>query len=301
MKLLVIHNLNSGFGEGAIYDFIRAYAVGGDSVTVRYFDGSTSFADLLVDAAQFDFVVACGGDGTISSISYELRNTSIPILPFPAGTANLLALNLLTPNEPHALAKIVDQGNVLDFDLGEIDAQDQSLGFSIMAGCGYDELIMREASTKKRLLGPMAYFEAAFANPNPQVSQFSLVVDGVPYESSGIGVVFVNFAKIQFDLMVADKNLPRDGMIDVVVLKTKSALELLPTVLAKAVDHSGGLAKKLGGLEMYRGREIQIDAHPAMMVEYDGEPTRLSTPFTVRCLQGAVRYIVSEECLELFS
>lgn len=45
--------------------------------------------------------------------------------------------------------------------------------------------------------------------------------------------------------MVSDKNLPRDGMLDLVVLKTKNAVELLPTVFAKAVDHSGDLAKKL--------------------------------------------------------
>lgn len=301
MKLLVIHNLHSGFGEGAIYDFIRSYAVGGDTVTLRFFDGSITFKELLTDAGEYDFVVACGGDGTISAISYELRNTGIPILPFPAGTANLLALNLLSPNEPHALAKIVDQAHTLTFDLCEITTNQGSVGFSIMAGCGYDELIMRKASDKKRLLGPMAYFEAAFTNPNPPVSQFKLTIDGKVYESSGIGVVFVNFAKIQFDLMVADKNRPRDGMIDVVVLKTKSALELLPTIFAKAVDHSGGLAKKIGSLEMYCGKEVSLEANPSMTIEYDGEPTTFTTPLTVKCLQGAVRYIVSEECMQMFS
>ena len=101
--------------------------------------------------------------------------------------------------------------------------------------------------------------------------------------------------------MVSDKNLPRDGMLDLVVLKTKNAVELLPTVFAKAVDHSGDLAKKIGAVEVYRGREITIDAEPAMLLEYDGEATQLSTPFTARCLPGAVRYIVSEECIKMFA
>lgn len=300
MHVLVIHNLISGFGEGTIYDFIRNYIEDGDSITIRAFEGKTPFKTLLADAQDYDFVVACGGDGTIASVSYELRNTKIPILPFPAGTANLLALNLLTPNEPHALCKIADEALTLEFDLGEIETDDKRLGFTLMAGCGYDELIMRHASKNKRLLGPMAYFEAAFSNPTPQVSDLTLTIDGQEIKSSGIGVLATNFSKIQFDLMVSEDNLPRDGLLDVVILKTKTALELIPTLFAKAVDHSGELAKKIGSLEVYRGREVRIEADPPMLMEYDGEATTISTPFTARCLPEAARFIVSDECIRHF-
>lgn len=37
-----------------------------------------------------------------------------------------------------------------------------------------------------------------------------------------------------------------------------------------------------------------------MEVQYDGEATRLMTPFSARILPGAARFVVSEECLELF-
>ena len=239
VKVLVIHNLRSGLRNGAVYDFMRSYAEQGDSVTIRSFGPDTELAPLLEDAAEYDFVVASGGDGTIASVSYELRNTGIPILPFPAGTANLLALNLFEPNESHALCKLVDEALTLDFDMGEIEATDGTkLGFTIMAGCGYDELIMRNATGNKHLLGDMAYFEAAFSNPKPQVSTFTLTIDGETVEVSGIGVVLANFSKIQFDLQVADENLPRDGKLDVVVLKTENAIQLLPTLMAKVFDHS---------------------------------------------------------------
>lgn len=302
VKVLVIHNLRSGLRNGAVYDFIRSYAEQGDSVTIRSFGPDTELAPLLEDAAEYDFVVASGGDGTIASVSYELRNTGIPILPFPAGTANLLALNLFEPNESHALCKLVDEALTLDFDMGEIEATDGTkLGFTIMAGCGYDELIMRNATGNKHLLGDMAYFEAAFSNPKPQVSTFTLTIDGETVEVSGIGVVLANFSKIQFDLQVADENLPRDGKLDVVVLKTENAIQLLPTLMAKVFDHTGSLAKKVGGLEIYRGREICIDAEPAMRIEYDGEPTEVTTPIIARSLPGSVRFVVSDECYKHFS
>lgn len=301
MKVLVIHNIGSGHGAGAIYDFIRCYAEDGDTITLRTFNGKTPFHSLLEDARNYDFVVASGGDGTIAAVTYALRYTNIPILPFPSGTANLLAMNLSSPNEPYALCKVADQAETMYFDLGEIETSEGSLGFTIMAGCGYDEIIMRLAEQHKQILGPMAYFHAAFTNPTPPHSRFTLTIDGKTIESAGIGVVFTNFSRLQFDLMVSDKNLPQDGLLDIVIIKTNTALELLPTLFAKAVDHTSGLANKIGNLEVHRGREATIQATPEMYMEYDGEPTRLHTPFTVRCLPNAARYIVSEDCIRTFT
>ena len=82
VKVLVIHNLRSGLRNGAVYDFMRSYAEQGDSVTIRSFGPDTELAPLLEDAAEYDFVVASGGDGTIASVSYALRNTGLPLLPW---------------------------------------------------------------------------------------------------------------------------------------------------------------------------------------------------------------------------
>ena len=71
--------------------------------------------------------------------------------------------------------------------------------------------------------------------------------------------------------------------------------------MAKVFDHSGSLAKKVGGLELYRGKEIRIEADPKMLIQYDGEPTELETPLTIRCLPQATRFVVSQECLDHFS
>ena len=71
VKVLVIHNIGSGHGAGAIYDFIRSYAEDGDTITLRTFNGHTPFATLLEDARDYDFVVASGGDGTIAAVTYD--------------------------------------------------------------------------------------------------------------------------------------------------------------------------------------------------------------------------------------
>lgn len=301
MKLLVINNLNSGYGEGAVYDFIRSFVGDGDEVCMRSTDGSTEVATMLDDATSFDAVVASGGDGTVAAVSYALAGSGIPVLPFPAGTANLLALNLQSPNEPHALAKMIRAGLMLDFDLGEIEVAGRSFGFVIMAGAGYDAAIMRDAKPHKRVWGPMAYFSAAIANATPQVSKFHMVLDGEPIESEGLGILLVNFAKIQFDLAVTHDNLPRDGALGVVVLKGKSAFDLIPALISTVLDRDGMHPDRTDSLEIYTAREVSVIADPPMEVQFDGETTGLTTPFTARVLPGAARYYVSEEGYEQFS
>ena len=301
MKLLVINNLASGFGEGSVYDFIRSFARDGDEVCVRSTDGTTDVRDLLGDAEAFDAVVASGGDGTVATVSYRLANTGVPILPFPAGTANLLAANLASPMEPHALAKLVREERTLDFDLGEIEVDGQRFGFGIMAGAGYDAAIMHGAAPAKRLLGPMAYFSAALANPLPQTSKFKLDLDGEHVESEGLGILLVNFSKIQFDITVTHENEPRDGVFDVVVLKAQNAFELIPALLAGLLDRGGEFPDRTGSLEIHRAREVRVEADPPMEVQYDGEATNLTTPFTAHIMRRAARFFVSEEGWSLFA
>ena len=302
MKLLVINNLVSGYREGAIYDFMRTFIEDGDEVLIRSTDGTSDIASLLGDAKEFDAVVASGGDGTIATVAYELANTDIPIVAFPAGTANLLHMNLLLPSETHSLAKLTREGKTLAFDLGEVLLDSgEKFGFAIMAGAGYDADIMKDAAPQKRLLGPMAYFSAALANPTPKFSRFSIEIDGQRIESEGVGVLVVNFSKIQFDISVVHDNLPRDGKLEVVVLKSRNAFGLIPALFAGILDRGGDFPGRTEALEIHRGSNIRIDADPPLHMQYDGEASTFTTPFNVRALHHGANFIVGDDCLKLYS
>lgn len=299
VKLLVINNLVSGYREGAIYDYIRLLIEDGDEVVIRSTDGTSDIKDFLSDASEFDLVVASGGDGTIATVAYELANTGIPILPYPAGTANLLTMNLFSPTEPHALAKLTREDSTLDFDLGEVETSTgEKIGFSIMAGAGYDADIMKNAAPQKRLLGPMAYFSAAIANPTPQFSKFTLDIDGKTVESEGVGVLVINFSKIQFDISVVHENLPRDGMLEVVVLKARDAFGLIPALFAGILDRGGEYPGRTDALEIHRGSNVTVHADPPLHLQYDGEASTFTTPFSVKTLPLAARFVISQEGYE---
>lgn len=300
MKVLIINNLASGYREGSIHDFARSFIADGDEVCIRSTDGTTPIAGLLRDAQDFDTVVASGGDGTVATVAYEMRGLDVPILAFPAGTANLLAMNLELPTEPHALAKLAREGHSLSFDVGEIETEDQRFGFMIMAGAGYDALIMNDAARSKRLLGQAAYFLSAAANIAPQYSEIILNIDGEEIRTSGIGVLLVNFSKLQFDVSITHSNQPRDGLLDVVVLKAKNAVELLPSVMAALLDADGQHPDRGDALEIYSGKEIFIQADPAFQVQFDGEATGLETPLKARIFPQAVKILLTEEGMKHF-
>ena len=302
MKLLIINNLSSGFRDGSVYDFMRSFSEDGDEIVMRCTAGETDLRTFLHDAEDFDAVVAAGGDGTVSTVAYLLAETGIPVLPFPSGTANLLASNLASPAEPHALAKMVREGLLMDFDIGEIElSAGRHFGFSLIAGAGYDATIMQGAVSSKRLLGPMAYFTSAFANPIPQFAKLTLNIDGTTIETHGVGVLVVNFSKLQFDMSVVHENLPRDGLFDIVVMTSHDAFGLIPALFSVMLDRNGDFPNRPDVIKLYRGREVTVMADPPLAVQYDGEVADAFTPFTARMLPEASRFIVSEECLKLYN
>ena len=64
MRCLIVHNLRSGFGSTAIFEFERALVFSGDEVVLRTLGEDERAADAVRDAEDFDLVVLSGGDGT---------------------------------------------------------------------------------------------------------------------------------------------------------------------------------------------------------------------------------------------
>jgi diacylglycerol kinase family enzyme len=297
LRALVLVNTRSGDGDASLYDYLRTLAPSIAEVVLRYYDGSGSIDELLTDARSFDRVVAVGGDGTISSVCYALRGTGVPVLPYPAGTANLLALNLGVHLEPRVLAETTVSGVKVQFDVGEIElgAHDKTpgacSGFMLMAGAGYDASIMEAAAPLKSVVGPAAYLLGALANPAPTMSLFRIELDGEPFETDGIAVLVVNFGRMQFDLEVARGADPQDGMLDIAVIRSKNIVGLVPAVAAGIFDRAGD-RNAIPGIDVYSAASVSVSAEPEARMQYDGEVVEAVTPFTARVLPKATTLLL---------
>lgn len=295
----MINNLRSGFGDAAVYDFVRELGARHTEVTMRFLNEGADIRHLLRDASDYARVVAAGGDGTASAVAYALRGTGIPVLAYPAGTGNLLAKNLKLPLDAAELAITTIAGRTMTIDLGELTLpgkagmQQRKQGFVIAAGAGYDARVMEAAQGLKQTLGEGAYILGAVQNLAPTVAHFTLDVDGRTIETDGIAVLLMNLARIQFDLVVAHGADAQDGMLEVVVVKTPSAAGLLPAIWAALLDRLGDHPAR-PGLEIHTGSHVEVSADPPLALEYDGELLDAKTPFSAAVLPRAATFIVSE-------
>ena len=299
MRLLVINNKSSGRGDNSIYDFLRIVCDDGDEAVIRNTGAGKTTGELLHDAESFDVVVASGGDGTVTSICYEMRYRGVPVVPFPSGTGNLLNMNLSAPEEPRALADMVRAGNVEYYDLGEISFMDSEgrqhdEGFSIIAGAGFDAMIMETANDLKGVLGQSAYYVSALVGKKLEKSKITLIIDGKKVHTSGVGVLLVNFAKIAPDLSVTHVNDAQDGLLEVVIIKPENKLALMPALLAALRDKRGQHPSRSDVLEIYAGKQIEVSCNPPLRIQFDGEVADAQTPFRATCLPGALKTIVDD-------
>jgi len=123
MRVLSVVNTSSGGADSGLYDLLRIAGQQGAETLMRFVQPNIPIEALVHDAETFDRIVVTGGDGTVSAVCYATRGTGVPVLVDPAGTANLLALNLGLPLDSAGLADLLLTGTPARFDLGELDIQ----------------------------------------------------------------------------------------------------------------------------------------------------------------------------------
>ena len=296
MRCLILHNPRSGFGSDAIYAFERELVRAGDECLLRVLSDTFDAGQACHDAASFDVVVLSGGDGTISNLLFSLRDLSVPVCVFPSGTANLLFANIGNSPEPAALARACRWGDVAACDLGELSWTDASgaahvRGFSIMAGSGFDAELMSAAAPNKRSMGEAAYFMAALSDPRPQVVHYTIEVDGTTHERDGIACLVANNATIQGEIEIVPGCVMNDGALDVIVLETTDAVQLVRPLLAGILDPKGKVARPR--IETFRGSDITITTSHGIPMQADGEVVEAGvTTWHARALAGVSNLVV---------
>jgi len=294
----MVANMRSGLGDPTLYDFVKDLGTAGSEVTLRFLNEGGDLAHLLRDAAQYDRIVAAGGDGTLSSVAYALRNTGLPIVPYPAGTANLLARNLHVPMDPHGLAALTLAGRTIDIDIGELTiGEGESAtrrGFVIMAGAGFDAAVMTAAQELKPIIGEGAYIIGAIQNLQPTLATFDLELDGKHVRTEGIAVILVNLARIQFDLAVTHGSNAQDGLLEVVVVKTRTVAGLIPAIWAALLDRIGHHPAR-PALEVHTASDIRISSTPELPMQADGDTLSGVTPLRAHVLKRAARFVIPQD------
>ncbi|GEM50095.1 diacylglycerol/lipid kinase family protein [Deinococcus cellulosilyticus] len=292
-RVLIIENKKSGQGNHKLHEFRDLMMAKGINVVERELSRETTPHALTADADTFEAVVAAGGDGTISCVAHALAGKRIPLLAFPAGTANLIALNLGIQDHAENLFDLLEHGETSQIDLAELDIAGKKYGFTMLAGVGLDAEMIHASEELKPTLGVAAYLVAMLQNLSVIEAEITLEMEGRTIQTRGMSVMVANFGMATFGLPIAADIDPSDGLLTVIVLKGRGALSLVPSIFENIKKHF-----KLGEvdygdwIQTYHCREVTIHTDPPLPIQYDGEVVEdAHTPVHARVLPRAVRMI----------
>lgn len=222
-----------------------------------------------------ELVIACGGDGTVRACAQGLIGSDVHLALIPAGTGNLLALNLEVPEDVDEALDIALHGDTRRIDTGEIAGE----AFVVMAGLGLDAVIMDETgSEQKEKLGTIAYVVEGIKHLGDDA--FSASIEwgdrDTPLEEDCATVLVGNFGKLQGGVDLFPDSSPSDGLLDLVIVTGGTAVEKIESGLKAAVGSSSDQ------LSRARADAFRIETAIPVRYELDGEARHPISKFDIR-------------------
>ncbi len=158
-KLLMI--INPGAGRGGIgsnlFSVINLFTENGFRVEVHPTQGIGEATDFLkTNGESYDYVICCGGDGTVNEVASGLLELEKPPILgiIPSGTTNDFSHTIGMPKQPLQAAKIICEGERSPCDIGKLNSRP----FVYAAAFGlFTNLTYSTPQQNKQILGPAAY------------------------------------------------------------------------------------------------------------------------------------------------
>ena len=249
-------------------------------------DPGTGQAKLAVERGA-DVVLACGGDGTVRAVAQALAGTRVAMGLVPAGTGNLLARTLGTPDGIVEATRVALTGDDRKIDVGRVsvDGGDERV-FLVMAGTGFDATIMESTpEALKMKVGPLAYVISGLRALRGRSMRVSLTLDeGPPMRRRTRTVLVGNSGTLLGGLVLMPKALLDDGILDVVSIAPNSIagwIAVLGRVLSK---RSRGHER----VEHWQARSIVIQNDSPQPTQLDGDPVGDARELRIHVAPGAV-------------
>ena len=208
----------------------------------------------IEDGAELVFV--CGGDGTVMACVGALAGTDVAMAVLPAGTGNLLAVNLGLAGDAATGVQVAIEGGRKRIDVGVVEDH----CFAVMAGMGFDAQMLEGTSeTAKKHIGWLAYVGGAAKYLSDRPMRLLIQLDGGAVMHRRPRTVIVgNVGRLQGGVRLLTAAEPDDGKLDVAILRPRNLVHWL--ALGWAVVRR---KDRVPQMETYTAERIEIrSAHP---------------------------------------
>lgn len=235
-------------------------------------------------------LVVSGGDGTVMEVLSAVIGTDIPVAVLPAGTGNLLSVNLGIPTTVPEAVHVALSGRLYKLDLAKTG---DGKYFAIMGGVGMDAQMIHDADREaKNKFGPFAYFWSALKNVGRKRVRVDVRLDGgAPLTRRVKSVIVANMGKITGGVEAMPTASPDDGLLDVGLLMTRTPLDWLRL----AGNAFLGRTQDDPMLEVHQVRRVDVHTEQAQPCQLDGEDVDALQDWTVEVMPHAVQVLLPED------
>ena len=153
-KIGIIFNPKAGSGKKSILSEIIKILSETNTVTLLETKGPGDATEIAKkESANFDILVAAGGDGTINEVVNGI-NPNTPLAIIPMGTANIVAIEAGISNNSKAICAAINQSKTKKAYVSTINNKK----FILMAGIGYDAKVVNNINPKlKKIFGKLIF------------------------------------------------------------------------------------------------------------------------------------------------
>lgn len=266
MKIAVVAHQKKSLGDG-LGELRRVLADRGFPDPLWYEAPDSRGAAVMAKKAVAhgaELIFLWGGDGTIQRCVNAIAGENVLLAILPAGTANLLALNLHVPKDLEGAVDVGLSGVERRLDVGVLNGK----RFNVMAGVGFDALAMRNADTSlKEHIGRLAYVWTGAKATQMKPRRVTIKVDEqLWFEGEATCVLLGQMGSVAGGVIVFPDAQPDDGLLEVGVVTAENAKEWTG-VLARMVI---GKAENSPLAQMTRGRRVDIHLSRPTVYELDG-------------------------------
>lgn len=292
-KVRFIYNPKAGHRkiESNVDALTALYAEHGYELEPVYIGFTDEDAERLTGGLEtgYHHLLIAGGDGTINHIVNLLKShgIDIPLALLPAGTANDFTSVLGMPRDPIAACKGILNGEIRNIDIGSVNGW----YFVNVFSCGlFTDTSQKTPDFLKNTFGKIAYYFNGLADiPRFRKIGLKLSSDGGDFDGNAI-VFFVFNGRTAGKLPIAYLSEVDDGMLDILIVKGSTPVNLLPAVikyLPRLVRHNEYPPEVVH----IRCTEATAQSSRELNTDVDGQPGP-QFPIDVKCHKGALRILL---------
>lgn len=231
-------------------------------------DKQDSLSDLAKRKSEnFDVIVACGGDGTISQIINGLVKTDCTLGVLPIGSGNDFVKSIGLKKSLPACLKVLQQNHTTEIDLIKYDGDVEGWCVNTI-GIGIDGWANFYAHQTTWLKGRITYYFGALkAIFKFHGSEMDIKSSGRIVKDVYLMITACNGKWEGGSFLVAPDAEMQDGQLDILTIK-KVPVPLLITYLLR---FRWGPASWMRGVESSRSKSLEISSSIPVAVHRDGE------------------------------